>query len=427
MSTAAVNKPPATQSGTQNTPLAGDAKPKKKPRNLIEEFFDSIFNKGGNDETDALIPDAPDLDKDSTGISGPGTRAGVDETVTDLGQGVVDAETDRAREELKAEVEDQDRAQGVADTVADDKDETVGKVDDALDDLSDSEDRFRANMEGAADDLKKIPGLVEDKFDQISDDFGAVADASFDRLDSNREDALAEVDRGRSAAMQAAVQGIQGNVNNQIATINSNPNLTQAQKASMTAQVRLAGASSMAPAIGSTILGFNQLAVEVHTKFGAISGQIQGQILQGEAAIGIAGGQAFATAQVAVGQMTNQLLEIDANAAVGFANAQSQLLATRSHATMTSNDLLLRLLPEQSTPYIDLTGSATVAYEIGKDLMLSQWEMDAQASAMELTRMAMASMKGDPISNMFMGAASGFMVGGVPGAIFGALGGLFGS
>jgi len=370
------------------------------------------------------VPEAPQLAGDSTGIAGPGAEG--PQTTEELGQGVVTAEEERAQAELGAQQEDQARAGEFAEGVREDIDETTGAIDETRADLQEDQARFQENLEGASEQIEQIPTEVTNEFNRLRDEFGETADASFDRIDSQREDALANMDQGRSAAMQAAVQGIQGNVNTQVAQIMSNNNLTDAQKQQMVSQVRLSGASSMAPAIGQTVLQFNQLSADVATKFGAITGQLESTVLQGEAQLAGLQGQAFTQAQIAVGQMTNQLLEIDANASVGFANAQSQLLATRSHATMTGNDILLRTLPEQSTPYLDLTGAATASYEIGRDLMMSQWEMDAQSFGMDLQIAMLRSMQGNPLSNMLNGFLGGMQSGGMMGGVLGAFGGLAG-
>lgn len=366
------------------------------------------------------VPDAPQIAEDPTGIAGPGAEG--PQTTEELGQGVVTAEEERARAELEAQREDQARAGEFAEQAREDKEETVGAIDETRTDLQKSEQRFQENMEGTSEQIEQIPTEVTNEFNRLRDEFGDSADASFDRIDSQREDALANVDQGRSAAMQAAVQGIQGNVNTQVAQIMSNPNLTDAQKQNMVSQVRLSGASSMAPAIGQTVLQFNQLSADVATKFGTITGQLESTVLLGEAQLAGLQGQAFTQAQIAVGQMTNQLLEIDANASVGFANAQSQLLATRSHATMTANDILLRTLPEQSTPYLDLTGAATASYEIGRDLMMSQWEMNTQEFGMDLLIAMLRSMQGNPLSNMLNGFLGGIQSGGPMGGVLGAFG-----
>ncbi len=377
------------------------------------------------------VPQPPDVYKDPTGIAGPGadvdpkTGEPIPQTIAELGQGAASSFEEAARGQLAAQEEDQTRADVLAGEVRGDVDETTDKIDTALTQVEADQKRFQTSMEGAADQIKKIPEEVTKEFDRLNERFGDAADVSFDRVEGQRAEALGDVDRGRSEAMQAAVQGIQGNVNTQTAQIMANPNLTASQKQSMVAQVKLAGASSIAPAIGQTVLAFNQLSADVATKFGAITGQLESTVLTGEAGLTGLQGQAFTEAQVQVGKMTNQLLEIDANASASYANSQSQLLATRTHATMTGNQILLNTLPEQSTPYLDLTGAATASYEIGRDILTTQHEWDMGSFGMEMTIAALRAEQGSPGANILEAVFQGLVTGGPTGGAMGLAAGLF--
>ena len=363
------------------------------------------------------VPQPPDVYEDPTGIAGPGETD--PQTIAELGQGVVTSIEEGERDRQAAQLEDQARGNILAGEVREDIGETTGRIDTAADQVAADQVRFQASMEGAADQIEKIPEEVTKEFDRLNERFGDAADVSFDRIGGQRAEALGNVDQGRSEAMQAAVQGIQGNVNTQTAQIMANPNLTASQKQSMVAQVKLAGASSIAPAIGQTVLAFNQLSADVATKFGAITGQLESTVLTGEAELAGLQGQAFTEAQVQVGKMTNQLLEIDANASASFANSQSQLLATRTHATMTGNQILLNTLPEQSTPWLDITGSAIAAYEIGRDVVTTQREWEMGSFGMEMTIASLRAEQGNPVANIVESIIGGYVKGGPAGAAFG--------
>ncbi len=355
-------------------------------------------NNPGGERFGGDIPEAPNLSEDPTGITGPGAEE--PQTVEDLGQGVVGSAEDAERERLAAAGADKVEADKLAEGVQGDVDAAIEDADAIGDTIEADRLRFEADLADTRGLVDAIPKEVTDEFTRLRDEFGVAADASFDRIDSQREEALADVMQGRSTAMQAAVQGIQGSINSSIAQIQANPNLSQSQKQSMVAQVKLAGASSLAPAIGANILEFNKLSADVATKFGAITGALEGIALQGTGELIGLQGQAFTNAQIAVGQMTTQLLEIDATASIGFTNSQSQLLAARSHAVMTGNDILLRLMPEQETPSLDLTNAAIAAYEIGRDNMFSQWEIDMGTEGFRLQREVVESMVGNPVQNM---------------------------
>ena len=221
-------------------------------------------------------------------------------------------------------------------------------------------------------------------------------------------------------AAQSAIQGIQGNINNQVSQIQSNPNLTAGQKANMIAQVKLAGASSIAPAIGANQLAFNQLASTTATNFANITGSIQNQITASQGQLTGMQGNAFSQAKVAVGQMTNQLLEIDANSSAAFANSQANLLGMRTQAEMSGNTLLANILPMQGQPWADYTTSANMRFEFETGLLKEQFAMDLQSGSMEATIKMIESMEGSPLKNILMGALEGAQ-GGPAGMAIGAL------
>lgn len=362
------------------------------------------------------IPQAPDIQGDAN-TPAPG----------ESGQALTEEQRATEERRLAAEQEDQARANELAGDVRQSRDETTAAIDEQRAQLGEDQARLQENIQQQGEQLQQIPDTINSEFERLRQEFDTQASTAFDRVDSQREAALGQVMQGQSLAMQSAVQGIQGNVNNQVAQIMANPNLSDAQKQSMVAQVRLNGASALAPAVGQTVLQFNQLAADTATKFGAITGQIQTQVLSEQGRLVGMQGEAFANAQIQVGQMTNQLLEIDANTSVAFANAQGQLLNMRTQAEMMSNDVLLRLLPEQSTPYADFTGSAATQYQVSNDIIKGQFAMDLQSYGMQLQLAMLQSMQGNPMANLFMGAMQGFAMGGMPGALFGAAGGYFGS
>jgi hypothetical protein len=336
----------------------------------------------------------------------------------------------RAAEEaqLSAQQADQARAMGVRQTIEDQQRRLTGDIEAQRTELSEQQEAFQAGVQEQQERLEEIPAAVQQEFTNLRKEFDVQAGDAFERVEGQRAEALAEVHQGQSAAMQAAVQGIQGTINQQVSQINANPDLTDAQRTSMIAQVRMQGAMSLAPAVGQTVHQFTETAANVHTQFGAITGQIQTQVLAGQVQLLEASGNAFAQAQNSVGQMTNQLLDIEANANNSYANSQNQLLATRSMAENASNDLMLRLLPEMSTPYADFTGSAATRFQFEHDIMMEQFQMQLQQAGMNIHVAMLQSMQGNPLSNMLQGALGGMaQFGGMGGALMGGLGGLSGS
>jgi hypothetical protein len=185
----------------------------------------------------------------------------------------------------------------------------------------------------------------------------------------------------------------------------------------------------MGPAIGQTVLQFNQLASDTATKFGAITGQIETQALSGQEQLLGMSGQAYAQAKTAVGQITGQLLQVRANSDAAYANSQSQLLATRTQAEMAGNDIQKELLPMTGTPYLDLTAAAVDSYNINSSLVHDDIQLKLQDWNFQNVVIPMVqAMQGSPIQNILNGAlgmATQFGMGsgaGLMGAVAGAFG-----
>lgn len=364
---------------------------------------------GGTDDTLALtegIPEAPTAEFTRTGMP----RADSNEvenvqghmrgaTLVQLGRDVPEAIETAERERVAAAEEDQARSEEFGKDVEADTAETIAKIDAESMSLEEDADRIQESIANQAEALKEIPEEIRTEFEDLRGQLATQQGEALGRIDTKETAALSQVMEGRNSAMLAAVQGIQGNVSNQVASIQSNPNLTDAQKAGMVAQIRMSGASAMAPAIGQTILGFNQLSADVATKFGAISGTIEQTGLTTSATLMGQQGTAFAQAQVAVGEMTNELINIDATSSAAFAQSQTQLLATRSQAQMQSNDILLRNLPLQDTPYLDLAEAASARINIADQLQDKDFIRGLQTEAMELQKAYFEDMVGTPQRN----------------------------
>lgn len=389
----------------------------------------SFFAKGGESQFETplgdRLPPAPNLVTDQTGIVLPGEEEA--RTPTELGQRAVEEEFATEEARFAAAQENQQRAEGVAGDIQASTEATTADIEETREDLAARQEDFDARLAEQSETLQDIPNQITSEFERLREEFGAEADASFDRLDVQREAALAGVMQGRSQAMEAAVQGVQGNVNNQIAQIQANTSLTASQKQSMISQVRLQGATAMGPIIGASVLAFNQLAADVATKFGSITGQLEGIGLQVKGQLIGMQGEAFASAQIEVGRMTNQLLDIQASSDAAYANSQGQLLAIRSSAEMAGNGLMVELLPAMATPYLDLTGATNAAASTAMTLMMDQYTLEQGTYAMELNVASLRENQGTFLSRLIEGFFSGFAVAGnKKGGILGAFGSVSG-
>jgi hypothetical protein len=381
---------------------------KKKPVGLriLQGIGDLLKGGRGKSATDIAIPEAPD----------------VEGTLRPPGEEAIQAEEDRAAGQLAAEEADKAKADTLAEEVAASRDETTGMIDEQMGSVEEDQARLQENLGAAKEELEEIPEAITSEFEKVRGEFDAQASGAFDRIDAQREGAMADVMEGQGMAAQAAIQGIQGNINNQVAQIQANPNLTAGQKANMIAQTKLAGASSIAPAIGANQLAFNTLASTTATNFANITGNIQAQVLSSQGQLAGMQGEAYGRAKVAVGEMTNRLLEIDATSSAAFANSQANLLGMRSQAELSGNQLLANILPMQGEPWADFTQAANMRFELENGIMDKAFSMMLQSTGMEATIAMIQSMEGSPLKNMLQGALQG-MQGGPAGMAMGAVAG----
>ncbi len=312
------------------------------------ELLDTALSNEGLPDTgrasDFLDP------RDIAGTQGP------------LLQEVVDASEDEARGEFAAETQDFEQGQEFIGEVREGIQTNVTAIDERLAQQEGTEADVMARLRGAHEQIQAIPGKVEEKFGELSDRLATLSESAFDRLDSQEAVAIGEIQAGKNAALSAAVNGIQGNINQAIAQIQADPNMTSAQKASMISRTRMSGASALAPAVGAHILEFNTLTATTRSNFASVGASVQNTMLGLQGGLLQAEGNAFAAAQTAVGKLTTELLATEANTAINFANSQTQLLTARSVAINSGHQLMGQMLSEFRTPHLDLTGTMALLY-----------------------------------------------------------------
>lgn len=157
---------------------------------------------------------------------------------------------------------------------------------------------------------------------------------------------LSQVAKGQSLAMESAVQGSQAQINNQINMINSDPNIPPSQKATMVSQVRMQGAMTVGPIIGSTILEFNKLQSETATNFGNQLASLRQGAVSGAGALGQTGLSEVGGSFRAAAELGNQLTQMSINNADTIANQRLAINTARWQAEQSGNQMQLALLPE---------------------------------------------------------------------------------
>jgi hypothetical protein len=123
--------------------------------------------------------------------------------------------------------------------------------------------------------------------------------------------------------------------------------------------------------------------------------------------------------------MTNDLLQLDANADAAYANSQATLAGARTQAQMANDQMQTAMLPEMGEPYLDLTGASTAHLSYMTELMDKQWARQAQTFGMAVM-VEMLKAQNNPWANFLEGAMAGGQFG-LPGAVMGGVAGVVGS
>ena len=191
-----------------------------------------------------------------------------------------------------------------------------------------------------------LPGRVTQQVHEARADLNRYLGTQIGAQEEWAKGAMADVSKGQSMAMEAAVQSSQATINNQIAQINANPDIPPSQKQQMINQVRMQGAMQMGPIIGSTILEFNKLHADTAVNFGnqltSLRGAAVGQMGQFETA----GMGAITGAQQAAAQMGSQLTQLQVNDRNQYIADRNQIHSARFQAENSNNQLMLAMLPE---------------------------------------------------------------------------------
>jgi len=272
--------------------------------------------------------------------------------------------------------------------------EAGAEIEDIKADLDARQEELDRSVHAAQVGLDLLPQNVRHAFVDSRYYMERVLNQSRSEVEGAREAALADVYTGQAQAMQAAVQETQGNVNAQIAEINANPNLTQAQKQQMTAQVRMQGSMQLGATVGATQLQFNTLAAYTSTAFGQILGNVETAGIAQRGALAVGGAQAEAQAFGMASQLGAELTNIQATADQAYAAAQSQLTGLRAQIEMTGNQFAMELAPAQATPFINHTDSALFDLQSFVDLLKSDAIISLQEYGIDVSAYAAEAAQG---------------------------------
>lgn len=271
-------------------------------------------------------------------------------------------------------------------------------------------------------ELDRLPAQVKAEASAALDSFKDYADKNIAAQTDFANKTMAEVGRGQSMAMESAVQGAQGIINNQISQISSDPSIPPSQKQAMINQVKMQGAMTVGPIIGSTILEFNKLHADTAVSFGNQISNLRGQAVQGAATIGESGMRMTADAFRATAEIGSQLTQLSVNDRHQYVNERTQIATSRWQAQQTGNQTLMALLPEYESTiplysdiYADELATNVQAIQMDNSLNMGMWGMQltsvqAQLAAMNARWNSLQSaVSGIPVIGPIASAAVGVM------------------
>jgi len=323
-------------------------------------------------------------------------------------EGIYNQRITEADQQLESEQAIRDETGALYGQLEDTRDRAGQTIEGLQDEAGQMHDQFTQERQALSQQVMNMPEQVTQKFDQAVTDVMGRVDSAQALIDSKESAAMSQVMQGKSAAMQSAVQGIQGNINAQISQIQGNPNMTAAQKQTAISQVKMQGMSQIAPAVGSTILQFNDLAARTAVSFGQMTTQIQGQGIASMTQLAGAGAEAYANTTVAANQIGASLINMQASADSNYISNVSNLESTRATIEMAGDTLRAQLLPGMGKPYAQYADAMVEYTQNDFDLqntefqnILGKYGMDVMAFIhMQNSRNADSAMWGDLFQEM---------------------------
>lgn len=266
---------------------------------------------------------------------------------------------------------------------------------------SSTQDTLRGfnKVAGQAADL---PGATRQQVYESEARFGRMLDERLGTITERADQALGDVMKGHEWAMQSAVQGIQGNVNNQVAQINADPNLSPTQRQQMISQVRMQGSMQLAPAVGQTILAFNTLQAQTATQLTntIASAQTAAMGLQGQMAT--AGMTQITGAQTASAQLGTEIQKMMGDTRQSSMAMRSTVEGLRQQAINSNDQNQLALLPHREQEAI----LYSPVYQQDVGMALNAFQMDMAERWQDLgfqymMQMQQQAKKDSMVNNLF--------------------------
>ncbi|MHC4606390.1 MAG: hypothetical protein ACYTAF_05600 [Planctomycetota bacterium] len=191
----------------------------------------------------------------------------------------------------------------------------------------------RGEIEATREEVAKMPEQVQQEFDRQQTRIDASLEQARTGLGGQRTEALGNVMQNQGMVMEAAVQGIHGNIRQQVSAIDAQVQqgiISPSQATMMKSQIRMGGAMQLSAAVGQTAHLFTQTQAQVATSFGNMFTQFESTAAQVQGQFGATAGSVFGQAQTAAAKFNTELTALDAQATAHRDTALAQNAATRA-------------------------------------------------------------------------------------------------
>lgn len=270
--------------------------------------------------------------------------------------------------------------------------------------------------------VRELPGQVREGNDARIAQFEEQSNVDLDRIESIGREAVAATQQGRGTAVEAAVQAQQGEVQRQIAEINSNPDIPPSMKQSMISRIRLTGSMSIASTVGTTVAQFNANQTAALNNMATNLTSLMQQQDSSRAGLLGAAMQTESSASLAAAELGNQLVGMESSLRQWGQNARLQTETTREQARQWNNQFQAALVPTEMEAGNLITSAHVSDLQLDMQALQMQFEAQLRTGGLQL-QMIMAQMgnQNSLVNSILQGAQFG-----TTGMIMGGIGGVLG-
>lgn len=292
--------------------------------------------------------------------------------------------------------------------IGDEADLQTERYESLLDDVDADIDQTLAegnqNLDEAQQRVDRLPEDVRAANQQYIDQFADQSAADLDRIEAIGREAVAATQQGRYAAMEAAVQAQQGELQRMIADINANPDIPPSMKQSMISRVRLQGSMSIASTVGTTVAQFNEAQTSALNNMASNLTQLMSVQETSRAGLFGTAMQTESGARVAAAQLGTQITEMRNNLRQWTNNARTQTTQARFQAQTWRNQFQAALVPLQTEARSLVTQAHLTDLSLTMTGLQMQFESGLRVYSLEMMRaMSEAGNNNMLVQNLLQG------------------------